>query len=282
MKLAFSSQGRKAAEREIETMSQLAPHPNCLSLLSAVSTSQYTMLVTPLAVGGDTLQLMRSRHLNPLPEADARLLFGQLVSGLRHMHRCGYFHQDIKCENILLSGAQRRQLVIADFGFAAPFEEGHKLELFRGSLHYSAPEILSRTPYVGPATDVWSAGVVLYAWVTGRLPFGGTTEEDIAASIKACAYNLPHTLSNPLRNLFTGILQFDPAKRFSMDDVASHPWLSSEQQGSVVSRHTSHPTLPMLKSDPTMPRSRSSPHPDKPHFLRRLARAIQGQRNTHS
>lgn len=126
-------------------MAAISPHENVLPLLSFKNADDYTLLATPLATGGDTLRLMQSRNLVPLPEADTRGLFVQLMHGIRHMHNAGIVHRDIKCENLLLTGPTRRALLIGDFGFATRYTPGTKaLKDAWGSLHYSAPEICTR------------------------------------------------------------------------------------------------------------------------------------------
>ena len=60
---------------------------------------------------------------------------------------------------------------LADFGMAALESNGKLLETSCGSPHYAAPEIVSGLKYHGAASDVWSCGVILFALLTGRLPF---------------------------------------------------------------------------------------------------------------
>ena len=164
-------------------MALIPAHPNVLSLVDFVSEPNYNLLATELATGGDTLELMHKRHCEPLAESEVRVLFLQLVNAVEHLHRHGVVHRDIKCENLLLTGARRRHLVLADFGFATQYEASQQLTDHLGSLHYCAPEICSQVPYHGPAVDVWAMGVVLFAWATGYLPFGGATEEELEARI---------------------------------------------------------------------------------------------------
>lgn len=115
----------------------------------------------------------------------------------------------------------RHQLIIADFGFAVRVQPGQKLTEWWGSLHYSAPEILSRQPY-GAGVDIWSAGVVLYAWTAGRLPFGGNEEAIIARATQA-VYTEPQHFSSQLRDLLRRIFVVDPTQRISVAEIQTHP-----------------------------------------------------------
>jgi serine/threonine protein kinase len=72
-------------------------------------------------------------------------------------------------------------LKIIDFGFAISCKE--KLKVFCGTPSYMAPEIAAKKEYNGAATDVWSAGVVMYALLTGFLPFKGADEKSLYRKI---------------------------------------------------------------------------------------------------
>ena len=208
-------------------MEAIPRHQNVLPLVSFLSTPDASFFALPLALGGDTLQLMQDRHCVPLPEADARLLFTQLVRAVEHLHNSGIVHRDIKCENLLLTGTDRRHLLLADFGFATRYIKGQRaLSATYGSLHYSSPEICGSLAYEGPEVDVWSMGVVLYAWCTGRLPFGGESEDEITARIRTASFPIPASFSAELAALMRCVLVLDPSKRITIADLWQQPWMT--------------------------------------------------------
>lgn len=81
-----------------------------------------------------------------------------------------YFsHRDLKPENLLLN--LNGDIKIADFGMANSQGQGKMLLTSCGSPHYAAPEIVKGIHYNGNESDIWSCGIILYALLTGNLPF---------------------------------------------------------------------------------------------------------------
>lgn len=98
-------------------------------------------------------------------------------------------HRDLKPENILLDS--ERNVRVADFGFGNNWHKDRHLTTYCGSPFYAAPEMVSGTPYIGPETDVWSLGVILYVLVCGRLPFDASDLPALFAQIKRGNYQRP-------------------------------------------------------------------------------------------
>jgi 5'-AMP-activated protein kinase catalytic alpha subunit len=112
--------------------------------------------------------------LAPVERFDLSLLpqcLFELVLAVSACHQV--VHRDIKLENILLDATNNMKLI--DFGLAAFYATGKKLRVHCGSPSYAAPEIVARKLYEGPPVDVWSLGVVLFAMMSGFLPFHSPT-----------------------------------------------------------------------------------------------------------
>lgn len=232
---------------EVNALRSLENH-NILRLESVIETSNALIIVSEFAEGGDLLRHMQDQGCRPLNEEQARNIFRQLVFAVDHIHRRGWIHRDIKCENILLSAFKDR-IILADFGFAGRWQQGAYLTESLGSLHYSSPEIVNGQPYVGPEIDVWSLGVVLYAICTGRLPFGGKTEEEIADRIRSAQYTIPVGLSTPLRALITSILQPRAHERASIESIKRCDWLVGSTGFTTVLRSYSGQEMERRRRD---------------------------------
>ena len=204
--------------REIETM-KAVDNEHIIKLYEVIETPETIFFILELADRGDLLDFINERKY--LSERLARGFFSDLVKGIDHCHARGVVHRDLKCENLLLDSHMR--LKISDFGFARKYTSN--LKTFCGSFAYAAPEVILGNPYNGPLADIWSMGVILYAMVTGRLPFKDTSTSilmaDIAAGVK---FSTRHT--DKLRSLITRILTFLPHDRADMAYIQSHPWMN--------------------------------------------------------
>lgn len=173
-------------EREIIIM-KLLNHPNVLRLYDVWETSKALYLVLEYVEGGELFDLLVER--GPLQEIEAIKYFRQIILGTAYCHALGICHRDLKPENLLLDSALNVKL--ADFGMAALESNGKLLETSCGSPHYAAPEIVSGLKYHGAASDVWSCGVILFALLTGRLPFDDENIRNLLLKVQAGNYEMP-------------------------------------------------------------------------------------------
>ena len=97
-----------------------------------------------------------------------------------------------------------------------------------GSPCYASPEMLSGNPYSGITTDLWSAGIVLYSMLVGALPFDDQELHKLYEQIKLGKFYIPSTLSLEAIDLLKRILQVDPNKRITMQELKEHKWFNIE------------------------------------------------------
>ena len=176
-----------------------------------------------------------------LPEQEAVRIFRQIISGLAYCHRFSICHRDVKPENILLDSNLNVKLV--DFGMAALQPPGRKLETSCGSPHYAAPEIAKGIKYDGVRADTWSCGAVLYVMLCGSLPFGtGSEDEQIANVLREVLRGkvyYPDALSTEAVDIIVRMLQQNPMKRISIEQMWRHPLLRRYEAFTRHPQHTS-------------------------------------------
>ncbi|KAL1921205.1 uncharacterized protein VTP21DRAFT_10921 [Calcarisporiella thermophila] len=178
------------------------------------------------------LQHLQEHGSPGLGEVESRRLWRDVCQAVEYLHReVGVCHRDIKLENVLIDS--RGRVKLADFGLAeflgekASFVDNPRQEVVLGSLAYTAPEQLRATCAVRcPLTDVWSLGVVLYALVTGRLPFWDDFEPRLQYKILTGRYTEPDHASPSLSELLRGLFSVSPEQRWTISQVLSSGWLA--------------------------------------------------------
>jgi serine/threonine protein kinase len=127
---------------------------------------------------------------------------------------------------------------VLDFGLASIVFKGQVILRPCGSLAFSSPEIVRKT-YYDQKTDVWSLGVVLYSILTQRLPFFRINPDETKHNIlrQEITFNSKHwaVISPKAKDLIAKMLCKDPSKRYSMEEVISHPWFDvlNNKEGAV-------------------------------------------------
>ncbi|KAL4794934.1 hypothetical protein BDV19DRAFT_389824 [Aspergillus venezuelensis] len=232
-------------EREVVIM-KLIEHPNVISLFDVWENRGELYLVLEYVEGGELFDYV-SNH-GPLPEEEAVRIFRQIIAGLGYCHRFNICHRDLKPENILLDGAHNVKL--ADFGMAALQPAGHWLNTSCGSPHYAAPEIIYGRKYRGDRADIWSCGIILYALLTGFLPFDGGDLHTTLQLVRKGDYMIPPNISDEAADLIQRILQKKPDDRINMKDMWKHPLLKKyEKFHQAICNHQLGPPLPVSPQD---------------------------------
>ena len=97
-----------------------------------------------------------------------------------------------------------------------------------------APEIAADLDYEGFTVDIWSLGILLYAMTCGKIPFSGSSFEELNELIFSGIYDIPDHMSKELVDLLSGMIQIIPEKRLSTQQILNHPWFSTEHKYDMV------------------------------------------------
>jgi serine/threonine-protein kinase len=156
---------------EAEAIARLQ-HPNIMQVYELGEIAGQPFLSLELCAGGTLARLLGRGPLVPRRAAE---LVAELAGAIHHAHERGIVHRDLKPSNVLF--AEEGVPKITDFGLARRLDEpGHTAtgEVL-GTPAYMAPEQAAGKKDVGPLTDVWALGAILYECLTGRPPFKAAT-----------------------------------------------------------------------------------------------------------
>nr|ABI13783.1 protein kinase AMPK alpha subunit 1 [Artemia franciscana] len=209
--------------REIQNL-KLFRHPHIIKLYQVISTPTDIFMIMEYVSGGELFDYI-VKH-GKLKEHEARRFFQQIISGVDYCHRHMVVHRDLKPENLLLDS--NLHVKIADFGLSNMMSDGEFLRTSCGSPNYAAPEVISGKLYAGPEVDVWSCGVILYALLCGTLPFDDEHVPTLFRKIKSGVFPIPDYLNKSTVNLLCHMLQVDPMKRATLDDIKKHEWFQKD------------------------------------------------------
>jgi len=177
-------------------------------------------------------------NIGPLGENTGRYFMKQMLSALQHIHGQGVVHRDLKLDNILLD--HNMNIKIADFGFAT-CKNINKLDSFKGTKSYMAPEIKAGKVYDGRHADIFSTGVILFTIVMGVFPFFEALESDYRYYLIQNGHtnkywqkvNGQH-LSPELKDLMMKLFSVEGKDRPTLDQIQNHPWMQAPCNDNAV------------------------------------------------
>lgn len=169
---------RRRVRREASVLYHLSGHPNVVKLQEAYEDERHVHLVMELCSGGGVVDRILGK--GAYTERAAAALIRSLLGAVAYAHDMGVMHRDIKIDNcMLLDSSEDAPLKLCDWGYASFMAPGRKLRKLCGTVSYLAPEVIAGC--YDERADVWSCGVVLYALLSGRLPFSGKMPGDVIA-----------------------------------------------------------------------------------------------------
>ncbi|KAK8899301.1 hypothetical protein M9Y10_001614 [Tritrichomonas musculus] len=164
-----------------------------------------------------------------LPEDEAKYLMYQIFDAVNYIHKQKVSHRDLKPENIMIDS--NGHLRISDFGLSRYVDENNLVKTPCGSPCYVSPECIGGKEYDGLVSDIWSCGVILYAMVTGMLPWTKRKMNELFRQIRMGDYRIPEHVSAQCANLIQLLLTVDPKNRITIEEGKSHTWFNVKSPG---------------------------------------------------
>lgn len=229
--LASEPDLRQRFLREAQTAARFN-HPNLVSVFEAGMDGSVCYIASEYCEGTDLSRWLK-QQTEPVDPRKAVRLMAQVADAVHYCHQNNVIHRDLKPSNILLVASEEAEAngddefcfvpKITDFGLARAQDIGEsdtRTSLMMGTPLYMAPEqVESRRDQIGPATDVYALGVILYELLAGRPPFTG---ESTVAILDQVRHTRPTSLKKLRRDIPTGLdhvcsrcLQKDPSQRYA-------------------------------------------------------------------
>jgi len=266
-------------QHEAQAVASLS-HPNIVSIYDVGQEDNIYYLIMEY-VHGDNLKTLIKNEGPLLPEKAVRIAM-QLCEALEHAHENNIVHRDVKPHNILITYDGRAKLT--DFGIAREITAAtfNYTDTIVGSVHYISPEQV-RGQAVGPKSDLYSLGVVLYEMLTGKVPYQG--DSPIAIAIKhiqeeaELPSRLNPRLNTELEKIILKAINKDPALRFqSAREMFAHlqTVISNAEGRDPFSKRDDDMATRILPVIDNLPEKNQPAEGQRKHRLRPLGWVIPG------
>ena len=250
--LADNADFRRRFHDESQAVAQLS-HANIVSVYD-VSTNPDREYIVMELIDGITLKQYMERR-GRMDWRESLHFITQIMRGLSHAHSRGIIHRDIKPQNIMV--LRDGSVKVADFGIACLANAGQTLtQEALGSVHYISPE-QARGDRIDARSDIYSAGVVLYEMLTGRLPFEGDSAVSVAiqhlSSVPLAPRDIDPSIPEPLELICMKAMNSDPNKRYASADAMIEDLEKFRRDPSVDMDYIRQElSKPAADSEPTM------------------------------
>lgn len=268
--------------REITSLRKLL-HPNIVKLKEVIRENDELHLVFEF-MDANLYEFMKAR-VRPLPESKVRNIMFQTLQAVNHCHKHGYFHRDMKPENLLISGDTVK---LADFGLAREIRARPPFTDYVSTRWYRAPEVLLRSSVYNSPLDIWACGGIMAELYTLRPLFPGSSESDQLYKIcsvlgtptqatwpegvklaSQLGFRWPQFTATKLEtlipqsgpdgiNLMLATMFWDPAKRLSAAKILQHPYFEAGGVSEAASNMPGNTQLPQLATPAEVPQAASA------------------------
>ena len=234
----------KYFENEVN-INQYLDHDNIIKFFEKKDILNDSYLIFEVANGGninDNLKKYIDTNKKPFSEEIVQIIIKQVASAIKYLHDAHIIFRNLALEHILVDydsvedranlNFSNAKIKIANFHFSKILEDNELAHSFIGIPVYMDPNISfynnepDKIAYEYKA-DIWSLGSVCFELLTGNSPFDGNDFEELIKNMKTGKYKISKSLnlSNEVINFISGMLQYDPKKRFDINDVLNHDFL---------------------------------------------------------
>jgi serine kinase len=217
---------QKFIRRELDILTKLE-NPNIIKVHSILQRGGDIYIFMYLADRGCLLEFIEKNGV--VSELQAKLWFRQIAYALQYLHNMNIVHRDLKLENILLSKHFNAKL--SDFSFARFYRDDGDWNMlsrtYCGTPGYTAPEVVSHTPYNPKAADIWSLGVILFTMLEYAFPFVEESKNKLLELQTKRRFVFRKHLSGLAKDIVRQMLEPDVTLRPTIDRLLENTWVKS-------------------------------------------------------
>ncbi len=261
----------KRFRQEARNVANLS-HPNIVTVHDVGQDGNTHYIVMEYVDGEDLKKLIRASA--PFSIDRALSIAIKICAGVGYAHRAGLVHADVKPQNVLVT--ENDNVKVTDFGIAQALtatkpRDQERQRVVWGSPHYFSPEQAQGEPPT-PASDVYSIGIVLFEMLTGRLPFVGTDQQELAMAHiretppKPSQFN--PNVPEHLDRILMKVLSKEPTARYRTADQLGRILLSYRRRGQITTD-----VVPEVGSEASFPATAATIPPEAPLPVPRSAAA---------
>eukprot|EP01017_Pseudomicrothorax_dubius_P048837 TRINITY_DN8978_c0_g1_i3.p1 TRINITY_DN8978_c0_g1~~TRINITY_DN8978_c0_g1_i3.p1 ORF type:complete len:357 (+),score=48.53 TRINITY_DN8978_c0_g1_i3:64-1134(+) len=217
--------------RSESTILSKLSHKNVVKFRYMRETSTKIFIVMDWLKGGNLKSYLqqRAKRRDQLSDVEASLIMKNLLEAVTHLHSKNIIHRDLKPENILFAKeGDLTSVKLIDFGLSTYFTTEETLTQKCGTITFMAPEVLLFGHYSKPV-DIWSLGVIMFMLLNkGLHPFyvSSDTKQHYIEKLKDIHWIFPSNFSDSAKNLLLGMVDKDPERRLTAEQVYNHPWIN--------------------------------------------------------
>lgn len=277
MKQRFNNWDECLRLNEVKSLRKIK-HENVVRLIQVFRENDHLYLVFEL-LQESLLHTLDERVNNPFTEPEIRYIMKEMLNGIGFVHRQGFFHRDLKPDNLLWD--KNGRLKIADFGLAREIRSRPPFTEYISTRWYRAPEIILRHSFYNSPADMWAVGCIMAELYMMKPIFQGSSETD--QFYKICAVlgppnsqtwpdaqklaaklnlKIPTVSGVPLSSLMPNaspeaidlmsrLLAYEPAKRPSASQALGHSFFDGPMENPYLKTHKSQSKVDSSRQNTT-------------------------------
>ena len=219
---------REMIRKEVSILQNFS-HPGIIKIKDVFDSHKNVKIVVEYCEGGDLLKKIKSEVVE---EENVKKMIRKILVILQYLHSLGVIHRDIKPENILVCEGENPEIKLIDFGLSTFTNPGEIKNFKCGTLGYTAPEVFSGN-YTSKV-DIWSVGVITYAYLTGKLPFFSYSRDEMVELTKSKEPDFTEEVwskySTSAKDFTQSLLVKNPELRLNCSEALAHRWLNSNSE----------------------------------------------------